>query len=72
MNNNDIKDIKLSAERITDLLNFINNRIQLGINGNLLGETKSILEIVNALEKALLHQDIPKDIPKDKNTIKDK
>lgn len=57
MNNNDMKNIKLSAERITDLLNFINNRIQLGVNGNLIGETKSITEIVRALESALINQD---------------
>lgn len=56
MNNidKDLKTIKLSYERITDLLNFINNRIQLGVNGNLLGETKAITEIVIALEKALM------------------
>ena len=60
----------MSEERIADLLNFINNRMQIGVSGNLIGETKAILEIISALEKALVdNKDIKRDIKKDDKTV---
>ena len=59
MEQKNIKTINLSEERITDLLNFINNRIQLGVSGNLIGEIKSITDIIAALETALMKVEEP-------------
>lgn len=60
-----MKHVILSDERITDLLTFI-NRMNLG-NGNLIGESKSIMEIVSALETALLNNNEKPKVIKNEN-----
>lgn len=52
-----IKNVKLSDEQISDLINILNDRVTLGTRGNLLGECKTMLGIVNALEIALMVQE---------------
>lgn len=66
-----IKNVKLSDEQIQDLINLINDRVTLGTRGNLVGECKTILGIVNALEIALIVQESEKEEPPKEEPKKD-
>jgi len=48
------KIVYLSDEQINDLINLINTRMMLGVNGNLIGEAKSVIKIITELEMGLL------------------
>ena len=49
------KIVYLTSEQINDLITLINNRLTLGVSGNLIGEAKTIIDIVHSLEMGLLN-----------------